>query len=151
MRCPFFFLVGGARLVECDDLATTGVMAVDDRTARIPIVSGPTGVANLAEEPLLLAVRKTRGPQADLVSVGRTDINDVVLRDPLISKLHASIAIHGHYVELADAGSSNGTFVNEQRLGHRSVHVVPGDTVRFADLAFTLCTAEMCWDRVHGR
>ncbi len=150
-RHPLLFLFGIARLTEFGDVSTTRVMHVmSDHTAPLRIPGGAEPISDLEEEPLILAVRKTRQKHTGLISVGRIDLNDIVLCDPLISKLHAHFRIHPDRVELADAGSSNGTFVNERGIGQHSVSVVPGDAIRFAQLAFTLCTAAMCWDRVHG-
>lgn len=49
--------------------------------------------------------------------IGRLDGNDIVLAlDNQISRRHACIKVNSNEVWLEDMGSSNGTFVNEDRL-----------------------------------
>ena len=45
-------------------------------------------------------------------SIGRAEGNEIVLASTQVSKRHVVLAINGDKVELTDAGSSNGTFVN---------------------------------------
>jgi len=49
------------------------------------------------------------------VVIGRADC-DVVLKDPELSRQHALIAINGTSARLEDLGSTNGTFVDEERI-----------------------------------
>lgn len=53
------------------------------------------------------------------ISVGRTKENDIALDDPSVSKFHASVMINsdGHVV-VADTGSTNGTFVDGERIAY---------------------------------
>ena len=77
---------------------------------------------------------------ADLVSldsarivVGRSRSCDVRLRDDTVSRLHAALIWRGGTLVLEDLGSSNGTWVNGERiLSPRSV--VAGDAVRFGSV-----------------
>ncbi len=50
------------------------------------------------------------------LTAGRSDQNDVVLDDPLVSRLHAIFMRRGGIMLLEDLGSHNGTYVNEERL-----------------------------------
>jgi DNA-binding winged helix-turn-helix (wHTH) protein len=64
----------------------------------------------------------------DSLTLGRARTCDIVVRLPTVSRLHARIEEqHERYV-LFDAGSSNGTFVNSQRIdgGHP---LTSGDTI----------------------
>jgi ABC-type multidrug transport system ATPase subunit/pSer/pThr/pTyr-binding forkhead associated (FHA) protein len=58
------------------------------------------------------------GPRAGtVISIGRASDNTVVLADDLlVSRHHAQVRAQGHKGELTDLGSSNGTFVNGQRV-----------------------------------
>lgn len=48
--------------------------------------------------------------------LGRSADCDVVLRDPSISRRHASLLLRGGRLTLADLGSSNGTFIDGERV-----------------------------------
>jgi ABC transport system ATP-binding/permease protein len=69
------------------------------------------------------------------LSVGRAVDNDIVLDDPSLSRKHAKIYRRGvAELEIEDLGSSNGTFVNQRKIGRAAAH--PGDTLRFGELGF---------------
>lgn len=55
-----------------------------------------------------------RGPES---IVGRSGYSSVVLSDPSVSRVHASIVLEGDHGHVRDLGSKNGTFVNGRRLG----------------------------------
>jgi predicted component of type VI protein secretion system len=65
-----------------------------------------------------------RGPQPnqayelakDVVTLGRDITNDIVINDPEVSRHHLRITRTGDGYTLEDLGSTNGTFVNGQRL-----------------------------------
>lgn len=62
------------------------------------------------------------------VAIGRQDA-DLVLQDPEVSRRHAVLRRSGETVVIEDLGSTNGTFVNGERIrGH--VTVGPGDEIR---------------------
>jgi DNA-binding CsgD family transcriptional regulator len=71
--------------------------------------------------------------RADLVggrvTVGKGTGNDIVLEDPTVSRLHASLEEFAEGWCVTDLGSSNGTFVNGNRIwgAHRLRH---GDEIR---------------------
>jgi pSer/pThr/pTyr-binding forkhead associated (FHA) protein len=48
--------------------------------------------------------------------VGRDLNNDVVINDPEVSRRHARFLLQGNSYVLEDLGSTNGTFINGQRL-----------------------------------
>jgi pSer/pThr/pTyr-binding forkhead associated (FHA) protein len=83
----------------------------------------------------------------DRVSVGRAVNKDVVLRHPNVSKLHAWFELDetgGLYV--ADAGSSNGTFLNHEKLAPRELTAVePGHHLRFGSVEAVVYAAPALW------
>jgi predicted component of type VI protein secretion system len=75
---------------------------------------------------------KTYPIEKSEIFVGRDVANEVLINDAEVSRRHARISIQaGNYV-IEDLGSTNGTFVNGQRLaGPRVLRV--GDTVMFGE------------------
>src|SRR5215469_15364333 len=65
-----------------------------------------------------------RGPQPnqiyelskDSLIIGRDITNDIVINDPEVSRHHAKLTRGGSGYTLEDQGSTNGSFVNGQRL-----------------------------------
>lgn len=55
-------------------------------------------------------------PLKDTVGIGRADSNTIVLKDAKTSRQHAQIQQHGNEFVLVDLNSSNGTFVNGDRI-----------------------------------
>ncbi|MEO7083650.1 MAG: adenylate/guanylate cyclase domain-containing protein [Gemmatimonadaceae bacterium] len=68
--------------------------------------------------------------------VGRAPTSDIPVIDPTISRRHAEVHCTETGVTVRDLGSSNGTFVNGNRI--ESSAVSPSDTVTFGKVAFRL-------------
>ncbi|MCR4740702.1 MAG: FHA domain-containing protein [Lachnospiraceae bacterium] len=63
---------------------------------------------------------------------------DGLIPDPKVSRIHACIREEGGRYYLSDLNSTNGTSVNEKRLGsNETAEPFDGDTVCFADTVFT--------------
>lgn len=69
--------------------------------------------------------------ERDTTTLGRFEDNDVVLPDRLVSRHHARIRREGSQFMLEDNGSTNGTFVNGERIA-RSHLLQDGDTIQIA-------------------
>ncbi len=69
-----------------------------------------------------------------VVNIGRADFNDVVIADPSVSTSHAKLQRRDDVWILSDLGSTNGTFVEGERLSGE-VALGPGTTVKFGDVA----------------
>ncbi|MFN8570658.1 MAG: adenylate/guanylate cyclase domain-containing protein [Gemmatimonadaceae bacterium] len=74
-------------------------------------------------------------PGAPLV-LGRALSSDLPVLDPTVSRRHAEVAVESSGVTLRDLGSSNGTFVNGNRI--TTARVVPGDRLIFGKVLFEL-------------
>ncbi len=72
-------------------------------------------------------------------SVGRSPMSDLVLAASAVSQRHAELQLRGlGELWVVDRGSSNGTFVNGQRLEGETL-LRAGDLLRFADQEFRVC------------
>jgi pSer/pThr/pTyr-binding forkhead associated (FHA) protein len=69
-----------------------------------------------------------------IVNIGRADYNDVVLADPSVSTSHAKLQRRDDVWVLSDVGSTNGTFVENERVTGE-VALSPGSTVRFGEVS----------------
>ncbi len=68
-------------------------------------------------------------------SIGRQDSKLLLSDDPQVSRRHALLSVKdGGLATLVDAGSTNGTYVNNQRVD--SMELAPGDVVRIGTTQF---------------
>lgn len=67
--------------------------------------------------------------------IGRRQGSDIVIHDTNVSRMHAQISRDGSRLTIQDAGSSNGTIVNDVRI-EQPVDLKDGDTIRIGDAVF---------------
>ena len=73
----------------------------------------------------------------DSLSVGRGSDNDVVLGSKEVSRNHAQLSILNGQLYVKDLASSNGTFINDERIAaNESKHLAVSDTLGFASFSF---------------
>jgi pSer/pThr/pTyr-binding forkhead associated (FHA) protein/peroxiredoxin len=70
-------------------------------------------------------------------TIGSGENNQFVIRRASVSRRHASVAFRRNRYEISDLGSTNGTFVNGQRV-KTPVLIEIGDEIRFGDATFIL-------------
>ena len=70
--------------------------------------------------------------EGDQIDIGRDSTNEIVINDAEISRRHARLTFQGGKYVLEDLGSTNGTFVNGQRLAGPRV-LKSGEVVSFGE------------------
>jgi ABC transport system ATP-binding/permease protein len=77
-----------------------------------------------------------------LIQIGRDPGNDVVLDSPTVSRYHAQFERVGQRFRVRDLRSSNGTFVNNERI-EKETWLKPMDTIRIGQYRFVMGTNQM--------
>ena len=69
-------------------------------------------------------------------TVGRSKENDLAIEDPSVSKMHGALVFNSErQLLVADTGSTNGTFINDQRIAYgRAFPVSATDKVKFGNI-----------------
>ena len=80
-------------------------------------------------------------PNARELFLGRSWDCDIVISSPNASRSHAGVGLNGGVVEIRDMGSTNGTFVNGERIGEPTV-LLPGDRIEIGGKIVTFCRVE---------
>src|ERR1700691_4910954 len=84
-----------------------------------------------------------------VIAIGSQRSNDVVLDDTTVSRRHATITRKSAGFELADLGSTNGTFVNGRRLSG-PVALKPGDKIKFGSVRVAFDPASVAGRMLRG-
>jgi len=69
---------------------------------------------------------------SDEVNIGRDITNDIVINDAEVSRKHARLTLEGDRFKIEDLNSTNGTYINGQRLIGPHVMAV-GEVILFGD------------------
>jgi pSer/pThr/pTyr-binding forkhead associated (FHA) protein len=70
------------------------------------------------------------------LSIGRSEVANVIIPDPAVSRIHAHIVIRDKCLFLVDNNSHNKTYVNLKQIVKTTAK--PGDIIEFGDTAFLL-------------
>lgn len=82
------------------------------------------GLVLISRTDALVRYSLRQGP----TSIGRSDENDIVIADPLVSRRHARITLDDAGCTLTDLGGGNGTFLNGERV-NGTAPLKPGDVI----------------------
>jgi predicted component of type VI protein secretion system len=92
--------------------------------------------------PVLIPVDRPDNPVAlgrDIVTIGRTSTSDICIRSSAVSRDHARLLIAAGSVTLVNVSSTNGCFVNDERVTKQRLR--DGDLVRIGDRSFRFASA----------
>jgi pSer/pThr/pTyr-binding forkhead associated (FHA) protein len=74
-------------------------------------------------------------------TLGRSPVADFVVEAALVSRVHCRLtAVSDELLEVEDLSSTNGTFVNDERVA--VARLAPGDTLTVGRLALTVSRKE---------
>ncbi|HFB64605.1 MAG TPA: FHA domain-containing protein [Aeromonadales bacterium] len=79
-------------------------------------------------------------------NIGRHSDNDIVLKEPRISRLHAQIILNDDEIFIQDMNSKNGTFNGETRIDLHALQLGDVITIASYELAFTSMDDEQAGD-----
>jgi hypothetical protein len=87
-------------------------------------------------------IKKPGAPFSDMITVGRTANNDLVLNDVTVSRFHAYFRAADGAWRVCDAGSKNGTKLAGKALeARKEVAIHAGQAVTFGDIQVTFYPA----------
>lgn len=87
---------------------------------------------------------RTHDLTGDVTTIGRAIENEIVISGKRISREHARVRREGWRVILEDLGSTNGTFLNEQRI-LEPMQLRDGDHIKVGDVAFVFHDPEVTY------
>ena len=126
-----------------DDSDETLVASLDGALGK---AAGPS--SNLEVYAL---TKKPGAPFADMITVGRTPNNDVVIRHITVSRFHSFFRNRGNDWTVSDAGSKNGTYLEGRRLEARKERpLTSGHRVRMGDIEATFYAINDLFDVLSG-
>jgi len=123
---------------ESEDLADDVEVEHEPTITYVPVSEDAISILTPAQASAIAGIEGfalivQRGPQTGKTwllpegqtSIGRDPSNDIVLDDITVSRHHCDIDLTDHQLGIHDAGSTNGTYINDRRADERRLE--PGD------------------------
>ncbi|MEW6028936.1 MAG: FHA domain-containing protein [Chloroflexota bacterium] len=118
----------GPRLLRHGDVLRIG--SLDPGVMVTMTYNAPSEAAQEVERDIVFG-------EKTLIQIGRDPSNDVVLPSPTVSRYHAQVERVGQRYRVEDLRSSNGTFVNGERVAG-TVWLKPNDSIRIGQYRFVM-------------
>ncbi len=148
----FVSAYGGAFLVF--DGPPEILESLDGPTKTISLESYIQKNTGFSDNSSVFAVTRTgRSLFPDMISVGRTQNNDIYIPDASLSKFHAFFRQEGADFVIQDARSTNGTKVNHEKVPIQGegepVALVTGDMLLFGAVELSFYQAADFFEAIH--
>jgi len=120
--------VEGSRVLHHGDMLRIG--SLDPGIMVTMTYNAPGEAAQQVERDIVFG-------EKTLIQIGRDPSNDIVIPSPNVSRFHTQIVKVGQRYRVEDLRSSNGTFVNGERID-QSVWLKPEDSIRVGQYRFVM-------------
>lgn len=127
----------------------TEMLKEDEITAPVNVSGVNMHAAQLEVYPL---IKKPSAAFPEIITIGRTVHNDVVLANHSVSRLHLYVTYRDEKWWIADAGSKNGSWLAGQKLHpRREVQLTQASHVRVGELFLTFHLASDAYEVLGGQ
>lgn len=120
--------IEGSHVLRHDDILRIG--SLDPGVMVTMTYNAPSEAAQQVERDIVFG-------EKTLIQIGRDPGNDVVIPSPNVSRFHTQIEKVGQRYRVEDLRSSNGTYVNGNRI-EGSVWLKPNDSIRIGQYRFVM-------------
>lgn len=142
----------GYSVDRAEDRAETTLYATYGFLPDISLGNRPLEMKLLGRSIYPLVSMKTTIDTKTVISVGRSENNDLLMPDSSISKHHAEIIFEndGRYF-IRDLNSTNGTTVNNQVVGSKGIEIFENDPIKIGRFQFVfLFPSSLYWKLVNN-
>lgn len=157
--------VAGPNLMQVGDriqIAAIELILIDptrQQVAPVPVVNRVAAPDSVTAQPVISAinweVKVMTGAMSGRIiavreplTIGRDPSSDIVISGQHVSRRHAQFMLRGNELWVKDLGSSNGTYVNSQKVMERSLYL--GDEIKFDAITFRVVTGSQPPDLVEA-
>jgi pSer/pThr/pTyr-binding forkhead associated (FHA) protein len=81
-----------------------------------------------------------RLPSGSVKTIGRSTGAEFILDAPMVSRLHCQLSATNDAIQVKDLGSTNGTFVNGNKITSATLHA--GDVLKVGRVDLRICKTD---------